>query len=574
MNKSFFMLFASLLGLGSGVHAALPLEDPVNSRMCVIGGGISAAMESYYAHQDALKKGKKICVTVYEKGGSFIASPGEELSANTACNIVGSLTTDEILSIVPRGSELVEKLSILFSEPGGIRVDDVPGANDSEAALRFKQSVAFYASDPNHNDRTMSLLMLGKKSMGLWQEIYEEGDEELKAIFRASNFHPCHEPSKIDKKMLHDGYRIDLLYGIQDAEKRALKMKADYDSIGYRNCAILTPDEVEALDPFLADFCSDHSYRDPLLGRIWNRDCVALWRPGGCLDSGVFIPKFYDYLKKAMGQYIDGEGKTQDCFQYHFNKEATGVEFASDPKGLRVAGLHFADGTSQVENLTESIVQYVFCPGEAVGTLHSLGFNEPDYAAFAGPSLLLSIPLRDDQIDQYRNFSHCMEVHKEGITLAWQARLRDRSIFIGVAGTKSFYGDKRPKIDEEFAKNRHSVQINMINDVLPEFISLAQGVDTRGKILSEDELSSLVDAAIARRWVGRRAVAYDGYPTLGSLYRGDLKVANARCTTHLGSGGVSFSPGAVFMSRLADQEIQDPFVEKILKYSDSRRTVH
>ena len=78
----------------------------------------------------------------------------------------------------------------------------------------------------------------------------------------------------------------------------------------------------------------------------------------------------------------------------------------------------------------------------------------------------------------------------------------------------------------------------MMNDILPDLISLACGYDTKGKVLSAKELIALEDKEIARRWVGRRAVAFDGFPTIGPLYSNSRKVTNARCTTHLGSGGV------------------------------------
>lgn len=60
------------------------------------------------------------------------------------------------------------------------------------------------------------------------------------------------------------------------------------------------------------------------------------------------------------------------------------------------------------------------------------------------------------------NFSHRMEVHQEGVVLAWQARYIDEKIFIGVAGTKAFYGDQRPTKDQAFAKDRNLLQLNMI----------------------------------------------------------------------------------------------------------------
>jgi hypothetical protein len=572
MKKAIFCILSCVLNLSGSIYANSPPDVPVSCKTAIIGGGIVGALESYYAYKDAQENGGKMCIMVYEKGNSFDSSSTGQSSTNTSYNIVPSLTIDEILSVVPRGSELMEKLAIVFNQPGGIRVDDIAGVNDSESAIRFKESVAIYGSDKNHDDRTLSLLTLGKKSMDLWQQMYDEGDAELKAILEASNFNPCCEPKNTSKKALHEGYRIDLIYGIPNAQMHALNMQADYEKLGYKNCAILSPDEVSVIDPYLVDFCRDHSALDDNMNRIWKNDSVALWRPGGCVDTRVFLPKFYAYLKKIMGQYRNGQGQIVDCFQLQFGSEVIAIEFDTTSDDLRIGGLKFSNGTQETENQSGIDCRYVFCPGESVGTLKNLGFNEPAYAAFAGASLLITIPLAKDQIELYKTFSHCMEVHNEGIVLAWQARFKENSIFIGVAGTKVFYGDKQPNIEDDFAKNRNLVQLNMINNVLPEFISLAYGYPTNGKTISATELASLVETGIARRWVGRRAVAYDGFPTVGPLYCNSRKVSNARCTTHLGSGGVSFGPGAVFISRSSEQNANDTFVQKILMYADSRRT--
>lgn len=513
------------------------------TNLSIVGGGIIGALESYYAIQDAKKSGETITVDIYERGEPFGPT-------NTAYNIAPSLTPDEILSVVPRGNELIDKLQLLFSQPGGIRVDDVVGLNDSPAATQFKQAVVAYSSDKNHDDRTLALLNLGKQSMDQWQKIYDDGDATLKGIMEAANFNPCREP-RLGENKLHDGYRIDLIYGINNAENKALGMKADYDKLGYTHCTLLSPDDVIVLDPFLKAFVYDHSEVNAQNQRVWKNDSTALWRPGGCLDARTFLPKFYDYLGVNV----------------HYNKEVTGVTFDDQSN---ITGLQFSDGTST----TSPSNQYVFCPGESVGTLNRLGFNEPAYASFAGPSLLFSIPLTQDQTEQYKAFSHCMEVHGEGIVLAWQARYHDNQIRIGVAGTKAFYGDKQPQVNEDFACNRNIVHLNMVNQVLPDFVTLACGYPTKGKTLTMDDLTHLQDKGLARRWVGRRAVAYDGFPTLGSLYHNNQLVANGRCTTHLGSGGVSFGPAAVQMSRSSQHPSNDAFVNKILTYADSRRVAN
>jgi hypothetical protein len=527
--------------------------------MVIIGGGIAGGMEAYYAYLDAKKNNAPLRITIYEKNSSILDT--------TITNIVPSLTCDEILSVVPRGPELVKKLGILFSNPGGIRVEDVEGVHGTDATEQFKQEVQNYSfNEAGHKQRTQDLLSLGKMSMDMWQGIYDNADPKLKHVLELANFNPCREPLKSGIKKLHDGYRIDLIYNLPNAQEHANRMKSDYVALGYKECMILSPSEAIAIDPFIKSFCESHS-----VNNIWNNDTVALWRPGGCLDAQVFLPKLYEYLQEAMGTFINAQGKQENCFQIKFGKKVTGVEFACDKVGKTVvAGLKFEDGSTILKE--NSKCNYVFCPGEAVGTLKKLGFCEPAYAGFAGVSLLFNIDIPKNKIKDYASYSHCMEVHQEGVVLPIQARIRNNKIFIGCAGTKAFYSDQRPTKNQQFAKNRSLLQLNMVNDVLPEFISLALGYETRGKTLTEKDLQYLEDQKIVTRWAGTRAVAYDGFPSLGHVYKNDLRVENARCTTHLGSGGGSFSPVLVSISRSAMKKEQDAFTQRILSYSNSART--
>lgn len=525
----------------------------------IVGGGIVGAIEAYYAFLDAQKNNIPLRITIYEKN--------ESVCDTTASNIVASLTPDEILAVVPRGAELIKKLEVKFSAPGGIRVDDVAGANEGVIADSFKREVHNYSYDEaGHNQRTQALLAMGKMGMDLWQDMYANADDELKQLLIESNLKPCREPLKTEEKVLFDGYRIDLIYNVPHAQHRAEGMKKDYEALGYKQCTVLTPAQVIAIDPFLTDFCKSHS-----ADNVWNNDTVAIWRPGGCCDIQVFLPKFYEYLKKQMGTYTDVQGNLHDCFQVKLNKKVTGLEFLKNSTNQTVAtGLIFEDG--QVVRDQDAQVRYVLCPGEAVGALKSFGFSEPAYAGFAGVSLKLTIDLPEEKLKEYSSFNHCMEVHQEGVCLAWQARIKNNKIFIGVAGTKAFYGDKQPTKDQEFAKNRNLLQLNMINDVLPEFISLALKYDTKGKVLTEKDLDYLESEKIATRWAGVRAVVYDGFPTLGCLYHEGLAVKNVRCTTHLGSGGVSFCHAGVVISRNSMSENPDAFSQRILAYGSSSRT--
>jgi len=533
------------------------------NKITIVGGGIIGALEAYYAHVDAQKTGKKVRVMIYERNKS--------ITDTTTANIAPSLTPDEILSVVPRGKDFVNKLQVLFSQPGGIRVDDVKDVNKSPAATHFMEQAEIYSQDEaGYKERTQTLLEFGKMSMDLWQGIYDNADAEFKAILVASNFNPCREPRTKGISQLRDGYRVDPICNMSNALEHAHNMKRDYENIGYKNCKILSPAEVMALDPYLTDFCKSHTVADKAGVLTWRSDSVALWRPGGCLDAQVLLPRLYDYLKKAMGTYTDQSGKTQNCFQLHLNKEVQAVEFGKDGDKTIVTGLRFADG----QVIRDNNCSYVFCPGEAVGTLKKFGFKEPAYAGFAGASLKFYIPVPADKIAHYANFNHCMEVHQVGVVQPFQSRVRDGKIDIAVAGTKAFYADQKPDKNEAFGKNRNLLQFNIVNEILPECMSLALGRDTKGQTLTQADLDYLEKNNIVKRWVGTRAVVYDGFPTLGAVYNHEgVEVTNARVTTHLGSGGASFGPASVTVSRgFKNQEVlKDPVMSKALNFAKSDR---
>jgi hypothetical protein len=340
------------------------------------------------------------------------------------------------------------------------------------------------------------------------------------------------------------------------------------------------------MDPALSDFCDKNSEKNTDGEFVWKNDAVALYRPGGCISAEAFLPKFYDYLTKVMGKYRGENGEQKNCFRIKFQRHVNGVQYAENSNGSVINNLQYAgDVESHAHSALYKKANYVFCPGEKVGTLEELGFAEPAYAGFAGASLKLNIPIPRDvsaqKLEEYAQFNHCMEVHdrQKKVVLAWQAGFKNcdegNAIFINVAGTKAYYGDKKPHKDEAFAKDRNLLQFNMINQVLPEFISMALGRNTKGETLTETDLTILEEKGIAKRWAGTRAVAYDGFPTIGAVHNAHGAVKNARATTHLGSGGVSFGPAAVLFSRAAlgqDQVADDAFTRNVISYGNSNRT--
>jgi hypothetical protein len=534
-----------------------------DKKITIIGGGIIGMLEAYFAYLKAKETGESIKITVYEKNSEY--------EQTTSAKIPPSLTPDEIIAVVPRGNTLVEKLKVPFNTPGGIRVSDVAGVNESPIAQDFIAAVLKDSENQaEYEARTQRLLELGKESMLLWQEIYDNADIELKQIMNDSNFNSCREPRKPNNPTLHDGYRIDLIQGIPNAPDKAKAMIKDYEKLGYKHCAILTPHEVIKRDNALIGFCFQNSHQLINGDMIWKNDAVALWRPGGCIYIHAFLPKFSAYLSKAMGQYI---GKKIDVpknnFQYKFGHHVTemdtkvldGRTVISDLSLKLPKGIKWKNNQKYKEN------EYIICPGESVGTLRRFQFDEPAYAIFAGATLKLNIPLATDVLKRYEDLNHCMEVHQEGVVLAWQARVRDRKIFIAVAGTKAFYGDKIPSLDQQFAQDRTVLQLNVINSILPEFLSIALGKDTAKTQLTESDMKFLEREGIAKRDVGSRAVYFDNLPSLGRVFKNGVAVENARVTTGLGSGGVSFAPAAVRASMSADSSSG----HDILKYTQSTR---
>ncbi len=507
----------------------------------IVGGGMLGVMQAYHEYKLAEQDGQQLRITIYEKN--------KKLSDTTVANLVPSLTPDEILAVVPPADQFVEKLSKRFDDQGGIRVNDVPHVNDGPVITEFLNAVKEFNQDQlAQQKRTQSLLNLGNMSMELWEEIYQQANTEFKQIMLDSNYNPCRGLTS-KNLVLHDGYRIDLIFDFPNAAEKAQGMAKTYADLGYSSSQVLPPAKVLQIDPSLQEFVESHSqFIDGV--REWEEDAIALYRPGGCIDTGVFLPKVYDYLAKKMGTYTDADGLQKPAFNVLYDHEIVQVVYS--PNTSQISSL-ITNNAEVIQPNSSNNLYYVFCPGESVGALKALGFKVPAYSGFAGPSLLMNIPLA--HADSITNIDNYMEVHKEGVVLAWQARIKDGNLFIGTAGTKAYYADQTPQVNQEFARERNLLQLNVINNVYPTLIkNVFADLDMdikEGQNLTSKHLSALEDAGIARRWVGVRAVAYDQYPTVGPLYtmQGNA-ITNAFVITHAGSGGGSCAPVLVHINSL------------------------
>jgi hypothetical protein len=501
-------------------------------RLIIIGGGIAGAFEAYCAYLQAVRVDSAREIILYEKNAS--------MSDTTVCHIAPSLTPDEILTVIPLGAELLATLNLSF-EQGGLRVDDIPGVNDSSATQDFIEKIRTGTNTgAAYWQRNEALFQLGMESMRLWNNLYATAHPELKTILQEANYHPCEES---DENTLHKGYRIDLMFGVSDPIAIANEIKTIYARHEFKHCRLLSPAEVLELDPQLDEFCALHTIMDAAGNLVWDKNSAAIFRPGGCIDTTLFLPKFYAYLERRCAE----QGIN---FQIITDAKVTAVNFTDDNQ---IAGLQVrtGDNDSQI-TLSPAYTQYVFCPGSATGTLRKLGFHEPESVGIAGTSLKFKIPLASlppSLQKKYATLNNYMSVYQHWIHVAWQARCENDFVLIGLAGTKAFYGDVEPHTGDTFMKAENLLQLNIVNNIFPELIGSALNKVTTNTELVYNDLEVLENKQYIERWIGIRAVAYDGCPTLGVLFKEGKPISNARTTTHLGSGGVSFAPAAVQASR-------------------------
>jgi glycine/D-amino acid oxidase-like deaminating enzyme len=506
----------------------------------IVGGGIIGMLEAYYALSEAEKLKENINILIFERNARFDQTP--------AMNIFPSLTPDEILAVIPRGEMLVRDMAVPFSQGDGIKVSDVPALDMSSKVVKdFIDSVTVYGEDlKGYKKREHALLSLGKLSMELWDEMYRQGDYALRSLMQASNYKPCKEVSRGETR-LGQGYRIDIFYNQSGADALVQALVKKYRSSGYVSTRKLSPEDAVAIDPQLKDFISRHTKKSGD-GLVWKKDAHAIWRPGGCINAHDFMLGLRAYLQEKAKELANGSS-----VNILLDHEVVGVDLGADDKisGLKVK-VDKGKNTKvfPVPNKAKPSTQIVFAPGESVGTLRKLGFKEPDYAIFAGPSLRLDIPLSEKLKNKYKALNHAMEVHQNGVVLAWQAKNDNGLVTIGIAGTKAFYGDVMPKNTEDFARDRHLLQLNTAYELYPDIINEGLGGASHQSGLMQADLDRLIKKGMARAWVGARAVAYDEFPTLGLLYKGNNAIKNARVVTHLGSGGVSFGPASIRMGQI------------------------
>src|SRR3954464_12684535 len=141
ITNPFLLLLLSFTHISEG-QAYTSEQD---EELIIIGGGHVGLVDACIAYQKSIQNKKPIKIRIYEKNSS--------VEETTAANIWISHSFDQIVSVVPRGPELTEKLEIPFNLPEGIRVNDVQGVNDAPCTQRFINQVDIYGEDQEGHEK-------------------------------------------------------------------------------------------------------------------------------------------------------------------------------------------------------------------------------------------------------------------------------------------------------------------------------------------------------------------------------------------------------------------------------------
>lgn len=507
----------------------------INEKISIAGNGIVALMIAYLLFLRAKEENKPLKMTVRGK---------YRINETTAAFLVPSLSWNELLSVVPPGSKLLEALKKLFTEfNGGIRLE--PSDDILVRAKEFINAVeACGKSEAVQRRRTELLVEFSKLSLSIWELIYATADDELRKIFIESNFLPCRELSTNDIQ-LRDGYRLDVYYQAKDLEKKVQTAVEESAANGYNHARHIPPGMLLKLDPAFQPFCQQYSSVNVNGVREWHEGAGVIFRPGGCINTPIFLTRFCDYLQQAMGKYVTETGEEKFCFKSKLG-EVTGLSYSANANHVTSFEV---DHQSKKHKRDYSKEYFILSPGERIGTVRRLGLFEPPHARFVGFSLKLTIPKSMvEQCGYSMDYKSNMAIRTgEASSSVVQVLKNEQGLVLGIGGLKAFLGLDDPDLQADYAIQASVYQLNMLNQVYASLISACLKRDTQGKQLTINDLQILLNSGMLQRAVGSRACAYDGAPTIDYGRNGKGPVENLIVATHLSSGGVTNATGTAFM---------------------------
>lgn len=526
----------------------------IQGKISIAGNGIVALMVAYLLFLRSHEEQKAVKITIRGK---------YPIDYTTAAFLVPSLSWNEILSVVPPGKKLLDSLQKLFTDfKGGIRLEET-----DTILLKAKEFIDAVESSGNDEQaqhrRTELLVEFSKLSLSIWELIYQSADQELRNIFDECNFLPCRELSSSEIK-LRDGYRLDVYYEADDIEKKLQTAIEESMKNGYKHAQLVSPDNLLKLDTSFKTYVNSYSTLNENSIRVWNKGAGVILRPGGCVNTPLFLKKFSEYMQKIMGTYLTEKGIEKPRFKVKLG-EVTGLQYAKDKNHVLAFEVDKQQKTNKHHYIQEN---FILCPGEKIGTVRRFGLFEPPHARFVGFSLKLSIP--EDL------------VFKAGFSLDYKSNMAIRTgavsssvvqvgkfgeqFSLGIGGLKAFLGLDDPDLNADYAIKASLYQLNMLNKVYAPFISVCLGKNTQGTLLTSDDLNVLIKNKFLTRWTGSRACAFDGAPTVDYGYNGQGQVDNLLIATHLSSGGVTNCTGTAILIDALQQK-------KLGKSLDHRKSV-
>ncbi|ARB92107.1 FAD-binding oxidoreductase [Legionella longbeachae] len=511
----------------------IPIQN-ITEKVSIAGNGIVALMIAYFAFLKAREEDKAIKISIRGK---------YPITQTTAAFLVPSLSWNEILSVVPPGKKFIEALGKFFTEfNGGILL---PNADKIiYQAEEFIEAVKSCGEEDIYRKKEL-LIEFSKLSLSLWGFIHETADEELRHILLESNYLACRERS-VSEIRLRDGYRLDIYYDVLNFEEKLDATIKESREAGYQQAQLISPDELIQLDSSFQLFYENYSTTRSDGVRCWNPGAGVILRPGGCINTPVFLSKFVDYLTRVMGTYLTEDGKEKPCFKAKLG-EVVGLGYSVEKN--HVSQFHIADKKATIKKRNYNSNDFILCPGESVGTLRRFGLFEPPHARFAGFSLKLILPERLVLKAGFKMDYKCNLAIRTGVASSSVVQVGKfgESFTLGIGGMKAFLGLDEPDLNADYAIKASVYQLNVLNQIYAPLISVCLDRDTRCITLGQQELDQLIRDRFLTRWTGARACAYDGVPTIcyGQNEYGSIK--NLIVATHLSSGGVTNAPGSAYL---------------------------
>lgn len=115
--------------------SALRAAGYVEEKTTIVGVGLQVLSYALFVALD----NPRARITIYEKNSA--------IRETVAAVIASSLTADEMLLVIPAVGELPHSLQTPFDYPGGIRVPDVAGIDESVSTRQFVSAVKRQGQD-------------------------------------------------------------------------------------------------------------------------------------------------------------------------------------------------------------------------------------------------------------------------------------------------------------------------------------------------------------------------------------------------------------------------------------------